>query len=379
MTGRALPAARGRRPDPPAAPVRVPVLPGITQQRLLAAHVEAVRFYRAELARSAAARAYLAGRDLLAVAGQQRWAVGYAPAQWTGLLDHLRDHGYRDQEVDAAGLATWNRAGRLGDRFRGRVMFPLRDATGAVVGFTGRDILNAESTPKYLNSPETPLYRKSTVLFGLAEQQAELVDPRTRRLVVEGPMDVLAVAQALGGDRRPAVAAVATCGTALTAGHIGLLAAGGGSIRPLALAFDPDPAGQAAADRAHQLHWPAAVAVVTLPADPADLLRAHGAAALRAAVTAAGVPLLDAVIEYRLDRFTAGLAAGWAETRIAALRSVGPLVATDLQPSEFTSRVAWLASRLNLDPVDVGAAVLDLVAVDPRPVAGSPKRRNSRA
>lgn len=341
----------------------------------MAAHAEAVRFYRAELVGTAEARAYLTGRGLPTVAGEERWALGYSPPRWVGLVSHLRDRHYRDREIEQAGLAVRSRTGRLVDRFRDRLMFPLRDATGSVVGFTGRDISGSSRAPKYLNSPSSAIFRKSTVLFGLAEQLADLTDPQTRCMVVEGPVDVLAVAEAMSGYTPPAVVAVATCGTALTAGHVELVAGGVGRSRPLAIAFDPDPAGRAGADRAYRLlrRWPAPVEALTLPADPAAMLRDHGPRALRSAVTAAGVPLLDTAIEHRLAQFEAGLDGGWAETRVAALRSVAPLIADEQQPAQFTRRVASLALRLDLDPLTVSTAVLDLVATDEPPAPGRRK------
>lgn len=345
--------------------------------RLLSGHREAVRFYRAQLAGTIEAQAYLVGRGLPGVlpgaVDQDRWNLGYAPPQWVGLIRHLRDHGYRDDEMELAGLAVRSRTGRLVDRFRDRIMFPLRGtgggagadgAAGDVVGFIGRDITDSLAVPKYLNSPTTPLYRKGTILFGLAEQQDLLAAGQVRRLVVEGPVDVIAVAEAQH-DVPPDVVAVATCGTTLTEDHVDLLSTDGGSARSLAVAFDPDRAGRAAADRAYGLlkHWPVSVDALELPADPADLLRDSGAVTARAALTATGRPLLDAVVDHKLQRWAAGIAAGWPEARVAALRAVAPLVASGQRPGEFTSRVADLALRLDLDPVVVNTAVLEVLEV----------------
>lgn len=206
------------------------------------------------------------------------------------------------------------------------------------------------------------MYRKSSVLFGLAEQR-DLIAGGARLLVVEGPLDVLAVDQAQRGRRREVVA-VAPCGTALTAGHVELLAAAG-SPR-LALAFDPDPAGIRALCRAQPLltGWPSVVHVLSLSTDPADLLRGAGAAAARAGFLDQGRPLLDAVIEHRLRSWAPGLAAGWAEASIAALRAVAPLVASDRRPADFTRRVVALSAALALDPGTVTGEVLRHLSVD---------------
>lgn len=359
--------------------------------RLLSGHREAVRFYRAHLAGTIEAQAYLVGRGLPGAlpggAERDRWNLGYAPPQWVGLVRHLRDHGYRDDEMELAGLAVRSRTGRLIDRFRDRIMVPLRcagdgtagtqGAAGDVVGFIGRDITDSPAVPKYLNSPTTPLYRKGTILFGFAEQRDLLAGGQVRRLIVEGPLDVIAVAEAQHGVP-PDVVAVATCGTALTADHVDLLSTNGGLDRSLAVAFDPDRAGRAAADRAYGLlmHWPVAVDALELAADPADLLRDLGPAAARAALSATGRPLLDAVIDHKLQRWAAGIAAGWPEARVAALRAVAPLVASGQHPTEFTARVAHLALRLDLHPVVVNTAVLEVLQV-PNPTAARqhPTRR----
>lgn len=347
------------RPTTPG--VAAPGAPAAARDRLLAAHADAARFYRDRLAGCLRAWRYLAGRGLAGVAGQQRWGLGWAPPSWGALVGHLRGLGYDEQELVAAGLALRGRRGRLLDRFRDRVMVPLRDAQGSVVGFTGRDLGGSPGAPKYLNSPATALFCKAAVLHGWAEQRAELGHPRTRRLVVEGPLDVLAVAAAHAGSPGPTTVAVATCGTALSAQHAALLAAGDGAQLPLVLAFDPDRAGRAATERAHRVlaSWPGGVHALDLPADPAALLRERGPTGARAALAAGGQPLLDAVIEHRLRRHDDQVGTGWVETRVAALRSVAPLIASDPRPAELGRRSAALARRLDLHPATVATAVLE--------------------
>lgn len=367
----------------PAAPVGADPAgppPDPARFRLLAAHAEAARFYRRCLAASPRAQRYLSHRGLPSAAGEERWGLGFAPPSWGALVGHLRDHGYRDEEIVSAGLALRGRRDRLLDRFRDRVMFPLRDGGGAVVGFTGRDLSGSPGTPKYLNSPSTPIFRKAEVLYGLAEQHWQLADRGTRRVIVEGPFDVLAVAAAHSGHGMSAAAAVAPCGTALTDGHVALLGAGDGSGVPLVVAFDPDRAGRAAADRAHRVLacWPGGVSALELAADPAELLRSRGVTATRAALAAVGRPLLDAVIDHRLQQRGEQTDTGWIEARVAALRSVAPLIASDPRPCEPGRRVAALAVRLDLRPATVTTAVLEAFDAAGHVPAATPGRRDHR-
>lgn len=263
--------------------------------RLIEALGEAARFYAAQLAGpdGAQARAYLASRGVDESAARH-FRLGWAPDGWDGLVRHLQG-AFEPRELAEAGLATQGKHGMI-DRFRGRVLFPILDRAGRdVIAFGGRLLpgvtLRAGSgdAPKYINSAESPVYKKSEVLYGLSWARSEIVR-RGAALVVEGYMDVIGLH--LVGARH----AVATCGTALTADHFRQLE----RFAPrVVLALDADDAGFAAAERARGLAEDVGIREVTvleLPAgqDPADLATGGSAAvddALETARTALGFQL----------------------------------------------------------------------------------------
>jgi DNA primase len=234
---------------------------------LLPVMERAMEFYRAELKKSPRAIAYLKGRG---VSGEiaARYRVGYAPADWQALRAAFPD--YDDKALIAAGLVIESE-GRRYDRFRDRVMFPIQNVRGAVVGFGGRVL--GEGEPKYLNSPETPLFEKGREVYGLA-QAREAIRAAGRAVVVEGYMDVLALAQFGVGY------AVATLGTATTPVHAARLLR---LADELVFCFDGDDAGRKAAWRALEVSLPLAADAKTirflfLPEgeDPDSFVRARG-------------------------------------------------------------------------------------------------------
>ena len=179
--------------------------------RLLAAHQEASGFYAERLAAAdgEGPRAYLRSRGLGSLLTATPWKLGYAPASWTALTDHLHERGFTTDELLTAGLAVTTRTGGVVDRFRDRVMLPVRNHDGDLVGFVGRAAPHAGSdVPKYLNSPRTPVFDKSALLFGLSESHDALTAGAVP-VIVEGPFDVLATSLAtqaqpgpgLGGGR----------------------------------------------------------------------------------------------------------------------------------------------------------------------------------
>lgn len=268
----------------------------------------AARYYVAELGRprGAEARKYLALRGLTEDT-IKRYRIGYAPPGWDSLLEGLaRQRG--GEALARAGLAVRARgANRYYDRFRNRIVFPIVAASGPIVGFGGRAM--GEDTPKYLNTPETAVYHKSRVLYGLREAKTEI--RRLRRvLVVEGYMDVLGLHQA------GIVSAVATCGTAMSAEHARALA----RLAPeIVCVFDGDAAGARAALRAFETLLPtgALVRAVAMPEnkDPDDLVREGGAAAF------------DAVLEARTDVVEFFYERTKGEPRPAALQRLSQLIA----------------------------------------------------
>lgn len=258
------------------------------------------------------ARAYVTerfGQDL----ADSAYRPGYAPAGWTSLVTYLRSHHITDQEMLAAGVATRASTGRLIDRFRDRITFPIANTDGTVIGFVGRrhpDLTDNEGQgPKYLNTAETPLFRKGDQLFipGTVHNDATPV-------LVEGPFDAIAVDIATEG----ALSGVAALGTSLTARQAIQLR---GLCRQLILATDPDPAGRAAAERAYWLLTATGLnpTVARLPSgsDPADLLARGNAAALVTALNQAA-RLAELLIDDRLANLPPDAAALQATAVLAA-------------------------------------------------------------
>ena len=287
------------------------------------------------------------------------YQVGYAPPGWTALTDHLHGLGYTDPQLLAAGVGLASRRGTVLDRFRDRIIFPVHDPAGEqIVAFLGRALDPVGDTPKYLNSPETALYRKGEVLYGLGAQPTrQALAAGARPVLVEGALDAIAVTTTGQGRH----VGVAPSGTALTAGQITALdrAAGPLSAKGVTVAFDSDPAGRQAALRAYPLlraasTWPT---TTDLPDghDPASLAQQHGTAALTAALQAAR-PLAELVIDERLARWAGRL--DWPEGRIGAARDAARLLAT-LPPEHVGPQVQRLADRLGLDPATITGAVLD--------------------
>ncbi len=161
------------------------------RRRLLEAHQAAADFYQQRLpgADAATARAFLAERGF-ELADAARFGVGYAPAEWEALTRHLRGRGFTEQELLLGGLASQGRRGPV-DRFRGRLIWPIRDLTGDVIAFGARKLNPDEDGPKYLNTPETPLFKKSSVLYGADLAKREIAQ-RRQVVIVEGYTDVMA-------------------------------------------------------------------------------------------------------------------------------------------------------------------------------------------
>jgi DNA primase len=232
---------------------------------------KAAEFYRRELKTSDVAIEYLKGRG---VTGQTaaRFALGFAPDTWQPLKATLET--YDDPRLAEAGLVIVGDEGKRYDRFRGRIMFPIRNRRGAVLGFGARIL--GEGEPKYLNSPETPVFHKGQELYGVFEAQ-EAIRTRKRAIVCEGYMDVIQLAQAGFGE------SLAALGTAVTAQHVASLFR---LTDHVYFAFDGDAAGRKAARRALEACLPVIAdakraSFVLLPQgeDPDSLIRVHGAGA----------------------------------------------------------------------------------------------------
>jgi DNA primase len=321
------------------------------RSRLIAANTEAARFYQEQLNTSPDAAH---GRDLLTKRGfdkdaAMQFGVGFAPDEWDALTKHLRAQGYSIDELETAGLSKMGQRGPI-DRFRNRLTWPIRDISGDVVGFGCRKLASDEEDqgPKYLNTPETPVYKKSQVLYGLDAAKKEIAKKR-QAVIVEGYTDVMA-AQLAG-----ITTAVATCGTAFGADHIRILRRllmDDDSFRgEVIFTFDGDAAGQKAALRAfsedQKFVTQTFVAVEPDGLDPCELRQQKGDLALRDLI-ARRVPLFEFAIRAELAHHKLDSAEG----RVNALNAAAPLVAQirdkSLRP-EYTRLLAgWLGTEVEI-------------------------------
>lgn len=346
----------------------------------------------------------------------QFWRIGYAPAKWTALIDHLHAAGHSDGLIEAAGLARRSSRGTLIDHFHDRVMIAIRDENGTVAGFIGRASPTAKpGVPKYLNTPDTALYTKGNLLFGLSESRNALAHGAVP-VVVEGPFDAIAVSAAAPGR----YAGLAPCGTALTSQQVTALAQVTDlGDRLVLVALDADRAGREAALRSYGLLCTVTtkLAAVALPVgrDPAEILQARGPAALASMLRQRTEPLARVVIDAHLDRHAAHL--HHAEGQLNAIRDAASYVAGTL-PAEVTQKIVAIADgqqlrtidehmrpianpelasiavvlpagpicqivriaeRLEVEYSEVTAAVANAAISNvSRPVPGAPTRRNSR-
>jgi DNA primase len=334
-----------------------PQAQGDSVSPLRAALAEAHRFYRRNLPGSWGAR-YLADRGF-STAVQDRWEVGLAPRARDALVRHLRELGHLDRTLIESGLAKQKADGDLFDLLRERVLFPLRDPDGAIVGFIGRR-RDGAGGPKYLNTPETALFHKRAVLFGLHEGRGRLAGD-ARPLLVEGPLDAIAVNTAM-----PEVyVAVAPCGTAVTAEQVEAIAVHTDlESSGLVIALDGDAAGQAGALRAwkavRRITGPVDVAVLPQGQDPAEILSPPGRSTVAEALLPA-IPLSDLLVDERIQRFGA---LEFAETRLAAAQAAAALIA-ELPPRHIARQVTRVADRTGIDPAEVTALVTAAISPDP--------------
>lgn len=321
--------------------------------RLLQAHTAAETYYREQLQApgAEAAREFLGGRGFDPNAAAM-FGVGYAPQGWDSLSKHLTGLGFTMPELKESGLLSTNERGSSYDRFRGRVMWPIRDTSGQTIGFGARKLYDDDKGPKYLNTPESPIYHKAQVLYGLDIAKREIAKQR-KVVVVEGYTDVMAAH--LAGVQT----AVATCGTSFGVDHIKVLrrimddeSAGGQVI----FTFDPDEAGKKAAMRAfaeeQRFVAQTFVAVARDGLDPCDLRLARGDAAVRDLIDHP-TPMYEFVISQQL----LGHDLDTVEGRVAALRQAAPVVAGIRDPAMRPGYSRRLAGMLGIDLVQVEQAV----------------------
>ncbi|MEU1530193.1 DNA primase [Streptomyces fagopyri] len=290
--------------------------------RLVEAHKAAAQFYIDQLDTSPEAdtgRKFLAERGFDQAAAEH-FGVGYSPQGWDHLTRHLRGKGFSDKELLLSGLSQEGRRGPI-DRFRGRLMWPIRDIGGEVVGFGARKLYEADNGPKYLNTPDTAIYRKSQVLYGIDLAKKEIAKT-SRAVVVEGYTDVMACH--LAGI----TTAIATCGTAFGGDHIKILRRllmDNGSARVI-FTFDGDSAGQKAALRAFEDDQKFAaetyIAVAPDGMDPCELRLAKGDEAV-ADLVEPRTPLFEFALRHIVARYDLETPAG----RASALDEAAPVVA----------------------------------------------------
>jgi len=325
--------------------------PSVNRSRLVAANALAATFFQEQLNTSPDAAH---GRDLLTKRGFdknacQTFGVGYAPDSWDSLTKYLRAAGYTIEELELAGLSKMGERGPI-DKFRNRLTWPIRDISGDVVGFGARKLASDEEDqgPKYLNTSETPIYKKSQVLYGLDMAKKEIAKKR-QVVIVEGYTDVMAAH--LAGI----TTAVATCGTAFGAEHIRIirrLLMDDDAFRgEVIFTFDGDAAGQKAAMRAfgedQKFVTQTFVAVEPDGLDPCDLRQIKGDLALRDLI-AKRVPLFEFAIrtELKLHNLTT------AEGRVNALNATAPLVAQirdkSLRPEYSRLLAGWLGIEVEI-------------------------------
>jgi DNA primase len=330
--------------------------PAGNRSRLIAANALAAKFYQDQLNTSPTAAH---ARELMTKRGFdksacERFGVGYAPDEWDGLTKFLRAEGYTIDELETAGLSKMGQRGPI-DKFRNRLTWPIRDISGDVVGFGARKLASDEEDqgPKYLNTSETPIYKKSQVLYGLDMAKKEIAKKR-QVVIVEGYTDVMA-AQLAG-----ITTAVATCGTAFGADHIRIirrLLMDDDAFRgEVIFTFDGDAAGQKAALRAfsedQKFVTQTFVAVEPDGLDPCDLRQQKGDLALRDLI-AKRVPLFEFAIRTELGLHKLDSAEG----RVNALNATAPLVAQIRDKSLRPEYTRLLAGWLGVEAELVTAAV----------------------
>lgn len=322
------------------------------RQRLLDAHKIAAEFFQKNLYTPAAAEAqkFLGGRGF-DPASSQKFGVGYAPKGWDNLLKYLQNKGFTTDELRATGMFSEGNRG-LYDRFRGRLIWPIRGIAGETIGFGARKLFEDDQGPKYLNTPETQLYKKSQVLYGIDLAKRNIARQK-KIVVVEGYTDVMA-AHLAGVDT-----AVATCGTAFGTDHIKIvrrLISDDGSGGEVIFTFDGDAAGQKAALHAfaedQRFVAQTYVAVAKDGMDPCDLRLARGDAAVRSLIESRR-PLF----EFAIDATLADFDLDSLEGRVRGMRAIAPIIAGIKDAALRPAYVRQVAGQLGLDTGEVQRAV----------------------
>ncbi len=322
--------------------------------RLLSLHAEAASFFHLQLLRSPSAqsaRDYLKSRGIHAATAKS-WNLGYAPDGWDHFLRWAHAQRYSDEEIAASGLVSFrdpeNPHSECYDRFRGRVMFPICNDTGEVIAFSGRILQADAKAAKYVNSPETMLFTKGAVLFGLHRSKRALID-KSSAIVCEGQLDLITAFEA--GIQN----VIAPQGTAFTPKQARILKR---YVEEVILCFDSDAAGEKAAERSLPalLAEKLSVRVAALPKgeDPDSLIRTQGADAFRAQMNAA-----REFFDVQVDRLAAQPGFDSPRGRTAAARKVAESLGWVTDPVLREQHVQHLATRLELAPLELTKLVAD--------------------
>lgn len=333
----------------------VPPPPG-QRRRLIQANEIANKFFmenfQQETPENKIGVQYLVERNL----NKETWntfSIGWAPNSYDALMKKLKNEGFTEEEILLAGLAAQNDEGKIYDRFRGRLTWAIRDVSGDVVGFGARKLREDDKGPKWLNTPETPVYHKSEILYGIDMARKNIAEQK-QVVIVEGYGDVMAAH--LSG----VTTAVATCGTAFGEGHIKivrrLLRDDNASTGKVIFTFDGDAAGQKAAMRAfrenNRFTAQTFVAVAPENMDPLDLRLHKGEEAVRDLVKNA-VPLVEFVLKTTIGEYDLNSTEG----RVAALKGVSNVVAEIRDTTMRTEYIRRLSGWLALPSHSIEASI----------------------
>ena len=321
--------------------------------RIYEANLAASKYFAEQLGTDAATT----GRDFLKSRGfdksaAETFGVGFAPKGWNNLVDHLKTLGFTEDELVLASLASRGERG-LYDKFRGRLIWPIRDTSNQVIGFGARKLFDDDQGPKYLNTSETPVYHKSSVLYGIDLAKKE-ISKTQKVVVVEGYTDVMACH--LAG----VTTAVATCGTAFGDEHIRILnrmlSANVDHPAEVIFTFDPDEAGQKAAMRAFadadKFHANSFIAVGPDGLDPSDLRVQKGDEAVQLMIESKK-PIYEFAIKQKLKNFDLSSVEG----RVGAARAAAGVIATIRDSAMRSVYLREVANWVNLDVSEVSSLV----------------------
>lgn len=341
------------------------------KNRIIEANNATALFYQSQLMSDGA----LAGRDFLKSRGfdkaaAEHFSIGFAPKAWSELHRHLKSLGFSDEELIAAALVSKGDKG-VYDKFRGRLIWPIRDSTSQVIGFGARKLFEDDTGPKYLNSSDTLVYHKSQVLYGIDLAKRD-ISKLQQVVVVEGYTDVMACH--LAG----VTTAIATCGTAFGDDHIRtlnrMLSSSVDSAAQVIFTFDPDAAGQKAAMRAYndsnKFNAQTFVAVGPDGLDPCDLRSEKGDEAV-VAMIANKRPMFEFAIRQKISKFDLNTLEG----RVAAARAAAPVIAQIRDGALRPAYIRELAGWVTLEGNEV-AALVDVALKQARNESVSPLRRD---